>query len=55
VDPGSKYHLELGTKNHPYKSIAPALIEIFNYLPIETHDYEVLLREGTTDYVKTLF
>lgn len=47
--------MELGTAAYPYKTTTLALIEIFNYLPGDTQSIEVMVKEGTTDRVKTLF
>ncbi|CDW83870.1 UNKNOWN [Stylonychia lemnae] len=47
--------MELGTILYPFKSITPALVELFNYLNVETNDYEILVKENTTNYLMTLF
>lgn len=47
--------MELGTKDFPYKSIQYALIELLNYLPQEIKDYQILVKENTTDYISSLF
>lgn len=39
IDPESTSYLELGTQQHPYKTIVPAFGELFNFLPVKVNDY----------------
>lgn len=53
MDPTSTSALELGTFANPYKSIRKPLIELFNYLPVDTKPYSILIHENTFDEIKT--
>jgi hypothetical protein len=55
VDPSSKAYLELGTKSFPYKTMKLPLIELFNFLPIDSNPFTIYVKENTTDYIKDLF
>lgn len=55
VDPSYVGYMELGTKTYPYKTLTLALIELFNYLSADVNDYSILVKENTTDYLRTLF
>lgn len=35
IDTTATDYLDLGTKRFPYKGLSPALVELFNYLPVE--------------------
>lgn len=50
INPGSTVTLELGTMNHPFKTIDQAFIEIFNYWD-PTNTVNVLVLEATTNKV----
>ena len=55
MDPTYSGYMELGTMSYPYKTLTLALVELFNYLPADINAYSVLVRENTTDYLRTLF
>eukprot|EP00347_Sterkiella_histriomuscorum_P008687 403344139 len=48
VEQSSEKLLELGTIKYPYKSMHSPLIELFNNLPIEDYDSEILIKQNTT-------
>jgi hypothetical protein len=54
VDPSSMEYLELGTLEYPYKSLHSPLIELFNYQDVINQNWTILVKEGTTDYLKVL-
>ena len=50
INPDSTSSIELGTKNHPYKTIDQAFIEVFNYWDA-ADAVNILVKEGTTNMV----
>lgn len=50
IDQESVSYLELGSWQYPYKSIVPALCELFNFLPVKDFEFSILVKEGTRYY-----
>ena len=55
MDPSYTGYMELGTKVWPYKTLTSALVELFNHLQPDVYSYTVLIKENTSDNLRTLF